>query len=497
MVSARLQLDVLILPNAEAPAQVIELLGALSGRLTSAQGVVGRIFVMTADDQLRDLAARHLRGSMLVSGSPLLSPLAEGAPTDWVLVADGPTDICATAPDWFAYAAAQVGPDCLALICDEVLRESPEAIPQPILLPGFDPQAMAAINYQPSLFAVRRAMLNEVPVVKAAELLSAAAERGRIVHVPRLLADRRHPTSAPATAVTPQAPARNVRIIIPTREAGALLDRCIEAAQRRAARPDLLSWTIIDNHSGVGPSIINASPGTQVLRCAGSFNWSAFNNLAAESATEELLFFLNDDVQLLTQDWDLYLAGAFTDPRVAAAGLRLLYPDGRVQHAGVVLGQNDRTEHEARGVERCTPGPLHRWITRRRAAAVTGAALVCRSSVFRECGGFDSAELPIWFNDIDICLKIRAAGHEILFLGDIEAVHLESHSLRSAFEETSRNAAWTQAYKVMRARWGAALSEDPTYNPHFSRLGEPFEMISEPSEMRINQWIQRQGRAAV
>jgi GT2 family glycosyltransferase len=489
----RARLDLLILPDAEAPVRAVGLLGALKRLLAAAPGVVRHIAVVAAEDWLRDFAAQHLSPLLPVLGAPPSTWLPKGALTDWVLVAENATRICDTALAWFSYAAAQVGPDCLALICDEVLREAPDAVPQPILLPGFDARAIAAINYQPSLFAVRRALLGEVSVAKAETLLAAAAARGRVVHVPRLLTERSRLPPLPAVTPRLRAPACHIRIIIPTREAGALLDRCIGAAQAQAARSDLLRYTIIDNRPGDITPPIKAPNGASVVRRAEPFNWAAFNNLAAEAATEELLFFLNDDVQLLTPGWDVSLIDAFTDPRVAAAGLRLLYPDGRVQHAGIVLGQNRRTEHEARGSDRSAPGPLFRWVTRRRAAAVTGAAMACRSSVFRDCGGFDSVELPVWFNDVDLCLKLRAAGHEVLFLGDIEAVHLESHSLRSTFDEDLRSAAWTQAYNVMRERWGLALTADPTYNPHFSRIGEPFENITDPSEAQVIGWIHSQG----
>ncbi|MEN0074553.1 MAG: tetratricopeptide repeat protein [Paracraurococcus sp.] len=494
---ARVRLDLLVLSDQAVPAETAALLGDLSRCISAAPGLVRRVAVVSADRALRDMAERHLRLLLIVPDVPPAHWLPEGAATDWVLVTEGVAGLCDTALAWFSHVAAGVGPDCLALICDETLREVPGAVPQPILLPGFDPRAMAAAGFQPSLFAIRRALLAEVEVATVVTLLAAAARRGRVIHLPRMLAERRRMPAAPASVPAPAArapvPALGVRVIVPTREAGALLDRCIQAAESLAVRPHLLRWTIVDNRPGEDPAPLPARSGATVLRRAESFNWSAFNNLAAEPAEEELLFFLNDDVQLLTPGWDLALAEGFADRAVAAAGLRLLYPDGRVQHAGVVLGQNGRTEHEGYGADRGAPGPLRRWISRRRAAAVTGAALACRAAAFRECGGFDAAELPVWFNDIDLCLKLRAAGHEVLFLGDVEAVHQESRSLRSAFDDAMRDAAWSQALGVMRRRWGQALVEDPTFNPHFSRVGEAFEMIAEPSEAAVLGWIRAQG----
>jgi O-antigen biosynthesis protein len=435
------------------------------------------------------MAERHLRPRILAPGAPPASWLPEGDAADWVLVADGPAALCDTALAWFAHAAARLGPGAAALVCDEVLREAPGAAARPILLPGHDPRALAAAGLRPVLFAIRRAVL--AGAAGADTLLEAAASAGRVVHLPRMLAERRRPPVPPTPARPAPPPPLPIRVIVPTREAGPMLGRCLDAATGQAARPGLLRWTIVDNRPEAMPGTVAAPPGATLLRRAESFNWSAFNNLAAGPAAEELLFFLNDDVELLTPGWDLALAEAFADPRVGAAGLRLLYPDGRVQHAGVVLGMNGRTEHEGRGAERDAPGPLRRWVSRRRAAAVTGAALACRARAFRDCGGFD-AGLPVWFNDIDLCLKLRAAGHEILFLGDVEAVHQESRSLRTAFDAAVRDAAWGQALAAMQRRWGAALEEDPTFNPHYSRAGEPFEMIAEPSEARVANWLRAQ-----
>ncbi|MBL6079857.1 glycosyltransferase [Belnapia sp. T18] len=489
--AARVRLDLLLLPGETAPAEAAALVGSLVQAAAAAPGMLRRLGLVTADRALAAMAERHFRPILLDPRAPPALWLPEGDVADWVLVAAGPAILCDTALAWFAHAAAHLGPDATALICDEVLREAPGAPPQPVLLPGYDPRALAAAGLRPSLFAIRRSLLAGAATAEA--LLAAAAAAGRVIHLPRMLAERRRPPVPPAPAPRGAVAPLAIRVIVPTREAGPLLERCLDAASGQAARPGLLRWTVIDNRPEDAPGPATARPGATLLRRPEGFNWSAFNNLAARTVGEELLLFLNDDVELLTPGWDLALAEAFADPEVAAAGMRLLYPDGRVQHAGVVLGLNGRTEHEGRGAERDAPGPLRRWVSRRRAAAVTGAALACRASAFRDCGGFDADELPVWFNDIDFCLKLRAAGHEVLFLGDVEAVHQESRSLRSAFDDAMRDAAWGQALGVMQRRWGDAFTEDPTLNPHFSRVGEAFEMIAEPSEARVLGWLRAQG----
>lgn len=487
-------LDLLVLPDATAMGEAVASLAALRHPLAAAAGRLGRIVVLAPTPALQDVAERHLRP--VAPG--LAARLPQGAaPEGWVLVLAGAATPCETAVAWFAHAAALAGPEVSAVIADEVLAPAGGGAATPLLLPGPDPLALAAAGHTPCLLAVRHRVLAAAGPDPAA-LLAAAMATGRILHIPRLLAERRR-AAPPRPALRIAAPPLPIRVIIATRDAGPLLERCVQAAGALAAHPGLLRWTIIDNRppdAADRPDAVlrrlAAEPGVGVLRRPESFNWSAFNNAAAAGATEPLLLFLNDDVELLTEGWDRALAEAFADPAVAAAGARLLYPDGRVQHAGIVLGVNGRTEHEGQGADRGAEGPARRWVTRRRAGAVTGAFLACRTAAFHAQGGFDATDLPIWFNDIDLCLKLRAARQEVLFLGDVEAVHHESRTLRTSLSAALRDAAWGDALATMHARWGGALTRDPTFNPHFSRAGRPFEMLCEPSEAEILAWLQAQ-----
>ena len=122
-----------------------------------------------------------------------------------------------------------------------------------------------------------------------------------------------------------------------------------------------------------------------------------------------------------------------------------------------------------------------RWTTRRLVGAVTGAFLACRRADFATLAGFDAAHLPIWFNDVDFCLRLRRAGRLILYAPEIVATHHESRTLSAQPEDARRRAIWTDSLGAMRRRWGAALETDPGFNPHFARTGRPFESMIEPS----------------
>ena len=204
---------------------------------------------------------------------------------------------------------------------------------------------------------------------------------------------------------------------------------------------------------------------------------------------------------MLTQGWDDILRDQLRRESVGVVGVKLVYPDGTLQHAGIVLGANRRTEHEGVGAAPTAQGSCGRWHLRRRAAAVTGAFLACRRTDFQALGGFDEIELPILFNDIDFCLRMRQQGLQILFEPAIIARHHELKTLRLAYSEETRAHYTVHALCVMRQRWGDAFRRDPGFNPHFSRWGRPFETLSEPSmdvildhlfcSARANPWLVR------
>jgi len=495
----RARMDVLLAAGDVLPARRVKALIALGTALRVAGAEHARVLLPEASRGWSDLAERYLP-SQILSGTS--ASRNDGPDDDWVLVIDGAANLDPAALAWFGSVAARAEPEVEGLVGDEVTGSATN-VPHLVLLPGWDPVGMASSGHVPAVMAVRRHVLRNVSETIMPALLAAAVQR-RVLHLPRLLSERDLPLSLPASsglagnALGPLSiRPLSIRLIVTTREGGTLLDKCMAAAVGRAAAPERLRWTVVDNRPAgtVGQVIpyLDATT-TTILRRPESFNWAAFNNAAAETAREEVLVFINDDVELLTPHWDLALASAFADPRVGAAGARLLYPDGRVQHAGVVLGMNSRGEHEGRGADRSDPGPMGRWRVRRRAAAVTGAFLACRSTTFRKLRGFDEVELPIWYNDIDFCLRLGAAGTELLFLGDVEALHHESFSLRQAFEPAWRDAQFAAALATVRRRWCVAFEEDPTYNPHFARVGVPFESLTEPSGAAIDRWIARQGR---
>lgn len=209
----------------------------------------------------------------------------------------------------------------------------------------------------------------------------------------------------------------------------------------------------------------------------GPFNWSKMNNHAAGLASGEVLLFLNNDLLAIREGWLEELLSQAIRPQVGAVGARLLYPDDTIQHAGIVLGVNGSTCHEAVGEPLSDGGYLSRSRLQRRASAITGACLATRKEVFASLRGFDELAFRVTYNDIDYCLKAAANGYDIIYTPVATLHHFESVS--RGFDSARFQIGTTdEELATFRARWPKALREDPLYNPLFSRTARPFAYLT-------------------
>jgi GT2 family glycosyltransferase len=210
---------------------------------------------------------------------------------------------------------------------------------------------------------------------------------------------------------------------------------------------------------------------TRVIRITEPFNFSRINNIGAKSAKHEFLLFLNNDVFVKDPNWlRTMLNELLADEKAAAVGAKLLYSNGMVQHAGVVLGVGGIADHAFRGLPGDAPGYVMRAMAAQQISAVTAACMLVRKAAFDEVGGFDERELSVAFNDVDLCLKLTAAGWRIIFNPDVVAEHRESMSRGDDLDE-SKVARFMMENEVMRQRYAGILPYDPFYNRHFSREG--------------------------
>jgi GT2 family glycosyltransferase len=196
------------------------------------------------------------------------------------------------------------------------------------------------------------------------------------------------------------------------------------------------------------------------------FNWAKINNIAAQKSSGEYLVFLNNDLKVLSDEWLYKLISTASVKHVGAVGARLVYPDMKVQHAGVVIGLNSIADHAFINLDQGDPGYFGLAKLTREVSAVTGACMAVRKSVFDSAGGFDEA-FTVAFNDIDFCLRLGEMGYYIIYQPQVELIHFESKSRGRS--DDSREA--TRFLK----KWERFLNgNDPYFNPNLSTNNAAF-----------------------
>ncbi len=259
-----------------------------------------------------------------------------------------------------------------------------------------------------------------------------------------------------------------VTIIIPVRDGVELLARCLDSITRETTYAPY-EIVIVDNDSQTEEARAYLSGlKHRVLNYSGPFNYSAINNFAVEQTDSPWLLFLNNDTEVIDGDWLTTMAEHIQRPEVGAVGPRLLYPDDTVQHGGIVVGVGGIAEHAFRGFPAEAPGVCRQLQVTRNYSAVTGACLLTRRDVFEQVGGFDEERLPVTFNDVDLCLKIRRAGYLVVYTPFARLYHHESATRRRTVEPRETG--------VMRERWAAVLDDDPYYNRNLSRERADFSL---------------------
>jgi GT2 family glycosyltransferase len=296
----------------------------------------------------------------------------------------------------------------------------------------------------------------------------ALERRGQPARVERLLL----PGSAASGRIVRYAVSRRplVSIIIPTRDRGDLLRQCLlSIAERTDYEP--YEVLVLDNESQQQETLcLLADPPLKlrVVRYPGRFNYSAINNLGAREAHGEHLLFLNNDVQVVSESWLTAMVEHAERPEVGAVGAKLLYPDGTLQHAGVVLGAGGTAGHAFRRQRDGDEGYHGLAHLVRNCSAVTGACLLLRRGVFDEVGGFDE-RLRIDLNDVDLCLRIRSRGYLVVYTPVARLYHYEGATRRRIrpFEDD----------RYFWARWRHVLERgDPYYHPNLTRASEDWRL---------------------
>ena len=282
-------------------------------------------------------------------------------------------------------------------------------------------------------------------------------------------------------------PAPLVSIIVPTKNKAEILAPCCEGILNRT---DYTNFElIIVDHQSTEPETLSLladlseDQRVRILPYTGPVNYSAINNAAGREAEGNVLAFLNNDVDVIAPDWLSEMVSLACLPDVGAVGAKLLYPDRRVQHAGVVLGVGGVAGHFFHLQEAEEPGDAGRAILTTAVSAVTGACLVVKRSLFELVGGFDATHLAVAFNDVDLCVKIGAAGFRNVMTPYALLYHHESLS-RGTDLAPEKQVRFNAEVDFMIEKWGEVLTSDPYYNPNLDLASANFSLAWPPRRRR-------------
>jgi GT2 family glycosyltransferase len=417
--------------------------------------------------------------------------------------------------------------DVDVIYSDEDKVDESGTLRDPHFKPDWCPESFLSRMYVGHLVAYRRSLLEALGGLRPEfdgsqdyDLLLRASERtDRIAHIPRILYHwRMHGNStASSSSAKPYAQeaaeralnaalvrrgesgkiealagcpgtyavrfairaAKRVSIIIPTRDHGSDVERCIASALAHTSYPDI-EIILLDNGSTDAASLATfealreRDARIRIVRYDVPFNFSAINNYAASLATGDYLLFLNNDTEALSQGWIEAMVEQAQRKPIGAVGALLLYPDNTVQHAGVITGLGGVAGHSHKHYPADSPGYYYMLKSLNNYSAVTAACMMVRREVFEAVGGFDES-FAVAFNDVDFCLRLREAGFRNLYVPNAVLYHFESKS-RGLETTPERIARFSCEIERMKERWPLLAEPDPCYNPNLTLDREDFSI---------------------
>ncbi|MCL2393107.1 MAG: glycosyltransferase [Acidimicrobiaceae bacterium] len=259
-----------------------------------------------------------------------------------------------------------------------------------------------------------------------------------------------------------------VSLVIPTRGSTGLVNgsvrtfvtSAIRSVLERCTYPDLEFVVVPDAETP--PAVIAElaellGDRLTILPYEGPFNFSHKINLGVAAASGAYVVLLNDDIEVITPDWIETMLGIGQQPDVGMVGATLLFEDGTLQHAGHLYLSETAMGHVAYGEDSAAPGPGMGLLTERECSGVTAACALMARRTFFEVGGL-SRQLPVNYNDVDLCLKVRSLGYRIVVTPHARLHHYESRTRRTGIGSSE--------LALIRRRWGRILLEGDPYWRH-------------------------------
>jgi GT2 family glycosyltransferase len=380
-----------------------------------------------------------------------------------------------------SYRQAMAATKAVAIYADDDVQDKWGRRSAPHFKPDWNSELFCHFDYLTGACVIRVEQDDLAAVAGRANwaelLVKLAVARGPVQHVRKMLHFRAARINAPAAprslAVVAELPP--VSIIVPTRNRLDLLQKCLEGVA--ATRYSDIEIIVVDNDSddpatlAYLASIDNGR--ARVLRHPGLFNYSAINNRAAAVARGQLLCLLNNDIEVIGPDWLAIMSTQALRREVGAVGAQLLYPDGRIQHAGVVIGVGNAAGHAHRFVHPEAENYFRRHTLPQFTSAVTGACLVVARDKFLSVGGLDEQHFAVAFNDVDLCLRLGKRGWQALYEPRAVLIHHESVS-RGLDDDPVGAARFAGELSALKRIWNTDKIVDPFHHPHLSRASEQF-----------------------
>ncbi len=458
-----------------------------------------------------------------------LHQLLEGESAEYVALLHGGDVLTEHALYWMA-SMIESCPDIGLLYSDEDRVNVKDERHDPIFKPDWTPEFLRSTNYVGQFAVYRREALMQAGGLTLHDCLGDSHDlllrvtdvlpANRIVHIPAILFHRRAVSQdtqlgseigacQPSGIEAVEAHLRRkgiratvaetfsgtyriryslpdvlpmISLVIPTRDSFHLLRRCLDSLEKSTyPHYEIL---VVDNQSIDEPTLkllenIRSRPNVRVLSYDRPFNYSAMNNHAAEHAKGDVLCLLNNDTEVISPDWMEEMLGHLIQDRVGVVGAKLYYSDDRVQHAGDVVGVGGVANHLHAFLDRDSPGYCRRAVLAQDLSAVTGACLMTWRSLYLKLGGLNEEHLPVAFNDVDYCLRVREAGYRVVWTPQAELYHHESVS-RGAEDTPEKMARAKKEVAYMGRRWRHVIQHDPFYNPNLSYERPDFSLSHAP-----------------
>lgn len=421
-----------------------------------------------------------------------------------------------------AWKALAANPTAQLTYSDFDMPPADEGQPaQPVLLPAWDPErqwaqdivggGLCLVRSQALTNSEHPAQHPEEFSYAALEAINAFSDEARVLHLPLIGRHRRHPWPTVSQAQLDRLQARlarqdahatlslhatlpvyhyhrqltqapSITLVVPTRDALGLLKRCVDTIAELTDYPGDVTLLVVNNGSTQPETLeyfakLRQQPAqplgqgqlhTDVLDYPHPFNYAAINNAAVEYASTELIALVNNDIEALHPEWLSEMTALLQRSGTGAVGAKLLWPNGMVQHGGVIGGQfGGLAGHVGNHWHDDDHGYLYMNHLTQRFSMVTAACLLLRKADYLAVGGLNPRDYPVGFNDVDLCLKLRRRGLSVVWTPNARLIHAES-ATRGKDEAPEKAARAQREMTMLRERWGNALYHDPAYNPNLA-----------------------------